>query len=383
MNDSATSMDTDFLYTPQSRSAVYGQAHAENAFIQAWQSGRPHHAWLLTGNQGIGKATFAYHVAKFILHQGADKSAGAITGAGDMFDDGDAEPLTLSVPQDCQTVHLINSGAHPDFRVLSHMFNEKEKATTIIDVEQARKVAHLLRQKPSMGTWRVLIVDAVDDLNHNSANAILKLLEEPPANTIFLLVCHSLGKILPTIRSRCRTLALASLSDTDITTIVQEQISDVDTTHLNAVIKMAGGSAGVALDLLENGALEILGDFVSILGDLPHLNMVKIQALGNSVAGAKNRDKLKTMRYISTQWSHKFMRTMVLQQPYEEILQGEQQLFERLSMLADSRRWQQGWDSFFDKINLVDAPSYLDPKQVIADGFVSLHNSIHEHGTGL
>ena len=377
MSHNASTLDTQPPYISQCRPVVYGQGDAETSFLQAWQSGRPHHAWLLTGARGIGKATFAYQVTKFILHQGTHDT---INGA-DMFASsgagGNGARDSLSIPHDCQTVHLISSGAHPDFRVLSHLFNEKEKATTIIDVEQARTVAHLMHQKPSMGTWRVLIVDAVDDLNQNSANAILKLLEEPPANTIFLLVCHSLGKILPTIRSRCRTLALSELSNADMTTILQEHMPHVDVSHLNAVMKMADGSAGVALDLLENDALEVLSDFVDILGNFPNMDMLKVQSLGNSVAGVKNRDKLKTMRYISTQWSHKFMRTLVLGQPYTEILQGEQQLFDRLSMLADSRRWQQGWDAFHNTINLVDAPSYLDPKQVVIDGFVSLQNSIH------
>ena len=357
-------------YSVHSRPVVYGQQHAERSFLHAWQSGCPHHAWLLTGAHGIGKATFAYTVAQFILHQGANDSM----DTGGLF--GDETPTGLSIPQDSQTAHLVASGAHPDFRVLSHVFNDKEKATTIIDVDQARTVAHLMHQKPSMGRWRVLIVDSVDDLNHNSANALLKLLEEPPANTIFLLVCHSLGKILPTIRSRCRTLTLASLSDDDITTIIGEHMPDADENHVKAVIKMSHGSAGVALDLLDNDALEILNDFVGILGDCPNFDQIKIQSLGNTIAGAKNRDKLKTMRSISTEWSRKFIRAMALQHPYPEVLQGEQYLFQRLSALAGTGQWQQAWDGFHDKINLVDAPSYLDPKQVLMDAFTTLQNSI-------
>ena len=355
----------------QSRHQVYGQQLAEQAFLQAWQSGRPHHAWLLTGGHGIGKATFAYQVAKFILHQGANDNL----QTDSMFVDGEGAN-TLSIPQDSQTAHLVASGAHPDFRVLSHLFNEKEKATTIIDVDQARTVAHLMHQKPSMGQWRVLIVDAVDDLNHNSANAILKLLEEPPACTIFILVCHSLGKILPTIRSRCRTLSLAPLSHDDIATIVQEHMPDTDISHRDAVIKMSNGSAGVAMDLLANDGLEILNDFVAILGDFPNVNTLKVQALGNAITGAKNRDKLRIMRHISSEWSRKFIRAMALGEPYPEILEREQQLFQRLSTLAGIKQWQQAWDGFHEKINLVDAPSYLDPKQVLADGFATLQNSI-------
>ena len=358
-------------YSPQCRNTVYGQSQAESLFLQAWNSNRPHHAWLLTGDKGIGKASFAYQIAKFVLHQGTDQN----NSMDSMFANDD-NMTGLSVPIDCQTVHLVNSGAHPDFRVLSHEFNATEKATTIIDVEQARTVAHLIHQKPSMGQWRVLIVDAVDDLNNNSANAILKMLEEPPANTIFLLVCHSLGKILPTIRSRCRTLALSPLSDDDVTTIISEQMPNADNGHVNASIKMANGSAGKALDLLENDSLEILNDFVGILGDFPNMNMVKIQALGNTISGVKNRKKLNTMRDISEMWSYKFIRTMAINGDFPEILQGEGQLYQKLSMLSPVSKWQHAWDTFHSKINLIDAPSYLDPKQVLVDAFTSLHHNI-------
>lgn len=174
---------------------LFGHEAAEAAFLSAYRSGRLHHAWLIEGPSGIGKARLAERIAAFLL--------GARGPASSPFD----------APADDAVMRSILAGNHPDMNVQRRELNDKGKLAQDINVEQIRQVSHFFSMKPAMGGWRVGIVDAIDEANRNSANALLKTLEEPPAQSILLLVNHRSRPILPTIRSRCRVLQLSVLSD--------------------------------------------------------------------------------------------------------------------------------------------------------------------------
>lgn len=210
----------------------------ERAFLDSLAKGRLHHAWMLTGPEGIGKATFAYRAARRLLG---------------------AEPaprfgLLGSDPQD-RVSRLIEQDAHPDLLVLERQM-EGARIKKSISVEEARALPEFFAKSPSMARYRVAIVDAADDLNQNSANALLKTLEEPPERGVLFLVAHSPARLLGTIRSRCRRLAFSPWPDTDVAAFVGRRtgLSDADAHSLAA---MAGGSPGKALALAEQGALEI------------------------------------------------------------------------------------------------------------------------------
>jgi DNA polymerase-3 subunit delta' len=183
---------------PRETFSFIGHEAEEEAFAEGLRGGRMHHAWLLTGAKGVGKATLAYRVARTAL--GAKRMG----------------PRPLDVDPEDQVARRVMALSHPDLFVLRRGLNDRGKPRREIAVDDARDLGHFFSLAPSEGGMRVAIVDAVDDLNRNAANAILKTLEEPPARSILLLVCHAPGAILPTIRSRCRRLALRPLSDEEV-----------------------------------------------------------------------------------------------------------------------------------------------------------------------
>ncbi len=183
---------------PRETFSFIGHEAEEDAFAEGLRGGRMHHAWLLTGAKGVGKATLAYRVARAAL--GAKRIG----------------PRPLDVDPEDQVARRVMALSHPDLFVLRRGLNDRGKPRREIAVDDARDLGHFFSLAPSEGGMRVAIVDAVDDLNRNAANAILKTLEEPPARSILMLVCHAPGAILPTIRSRCRRLALRTLSDEQV-----------------------------------------------------------------------------------------------------------------------------------------------------------------------
>lgn len=373
---------------------IYGQDAAISLFLQGWKRGRLHHAWLLTGQQGIGKATLAYAIAKYVLHHSANEHSKKADISEDIFGNVDlvheSQPESsqdtmgakLAIPKDSPVIPLVQNYSHPDFRVLSHAFNATEKKTNIIDAEQVRgALSTLLNKKPAMGGWRVIITDSVDDLNTHSANSLLKFLEEPPERTLLLLVSHRPARLLPTVRSRCRLLPMNALSPDNIARIVAEQDGDYDLDHVHAVAKMAQGSAGIALDYLQHDALELYQDFVHILQTLPNLDMVQIQALGDSLVGVKNQHKMKNFRRLSYEWSRLFVRSMATHQPHTTLIQGEEGIANHLQSLAPLVQWQQAWDAFHNSLKRIDAPVYLDAKQVLIDSFTQLQGTLQKKST--
>ncbi len=189
---------------PREAPRLIGHDEAKEAILSGLRQGRLHHAWLIGGPEGIGKATFAYQVAKRLLG-GQPASAGF-----------DSDP-------NAQASRLVAQLAHPDLMVLRRQYEpDKKKVSTVINVETARRALDLFGSTSGAGGWRVCIVDSAEDLNASSANALLKVLEEPPPKSIFLIVAHQPQRVLATIRSRCRKLALRPLSDEQILGVLRQ-----------------------------------------------------------------------------------------------------------------------------------------------------------------
>lgn len=218
--------------------AIVGHDAAVASFLSAWRAGRAHHAWLLTGPKGVGKARFADLAAARIL---ADRSA---KPPGD-----DA----LAIPDDHPTRHLLAAGSHPDYRRLERVPNKAGTALARnVSIDQVRSLHELFAYTPSMGSARAVVIDSADDLEPEGANALLKMLEEPPSDTIFFLVSHAPGRLLPTIRSRCRTLEFAPLSDDAMTSILQQERPGDTPQALQTLVALGQGSAGRALAIAEH-----------------------------------------------------------------------------------------------------------------------------------
>ena len=230
---------------------IVGQDRAVEQFASAWASRKLHHAWLLAGPKGVGKATFAHAAARRVLADAA----------------GHPNDLPgIETRDDNPTVKLIEAGSHPDMRWLERVVNEKTgNLARNISVDQVRSLSELFDLSPAMSPWRVAVIDTVDELEPSGANALLKMLEEPPPNSLFFLVSHAPGRLLPTIRSRCRRLDFQPLADDAMASILEIKAPSLSAAERQRVISMSFGSAGRALAFaelelakLEEAALAIL-----------------------------------------------------------------------------------------------------------------------------
>ena len=231
---------------------IYGHDRAVAQFMSAWTSRTLHHAWLLAGPRGIGKASFARAAVRRILADAAGPPS---------------DLPGIETARDHPIVRLLDAGSHPDFRMLERI-ERKPPASGLarnISVEQVRSLGGLLGSTPFLSPWRAIIIDAADDLEAPAANALLKMLEEPPANCVFLLVSHAPGRLRATIRSRCRKLDFAPLSDAAMTSVLEAVLPASTASDRTRLIASAMGSPGramafAALDLapLESEALAIL-----------------------------------------------------------------------------------------------------------------------------
>jgi DNA polymerase-3 subunit delta' len=231
---------------------IAGQDRAVGQFAAAWATRNLHHAWLLAGSRGVGKATFARAAARRVLAE----------AAGPAFD-----LPGIDTDNDHPIVKLVEAGSHPDMRWLERVLNDKGNLNRSIKIDQIRELGEFMSMTAALSPWRVAVIDTVDELEGSGANALLKMLEEPPSNTLFFLISHAPGRLLPTIRSRCRRLDFSNLDDDAMTSILQVEASQLTAAQRQRIIAMSNGSAGRALafaelDLakLEDAALAILRD---------------------------------------------------------------------------------------------------------------------------
>jgi DNA polymerase-3 subunit delta' len=229
---------------------MVGQNKAVEAFTDAWRSRRLHHAWLLAGPKGVGKASFAREAATRVLAEAAGPPV---------------ELPGLDTPPDHPMARLMVAGSHPDFRLLGRLERPPGGLARNISVDQVRSLGDLLAMTPSMSPWRAIVIDSVDDLEASAANALLKMLEEPPANTLFFLVSHAPGRLLPTIRSRCRRLDFGKLPDDAMTSLLSCSLPETNSAEIARLVEFANGSVGRALAIAELDLAALEGEALAIL----------------------------------------------------------------------------------------------------------------------
>ncbi|MEQ7872748.1 DNA polymerase III subunit delta' [Sphingomonas sp. ASV193] len=233
---------------------IVGHDRAIDSWLAAWASRRMHHAWLVAGPRGVGKASFARAAALRVLAEAAGP-----------------RPIMpgIEVEADHPTARLVAAGSHPDYRQLERLERDRGGLARNISVDQVRGLGEMLSVTPSMSPWRAILIDSIDDLEASAANALLKMLEEPPANTLFLLVSHAPGRLLPTIRSRCRRLDLDPLADNAMTSLLNRWFPDEKPDRVSALVTLSGGSPGRALEAanLDLGPLEAAARAIMSDGD--------------------------------------------------------------------------------------------------------------------
>ena len=247
-----------------------GHDGPQAAFQDSYARGRLHHAWLLTGPEGVGKATFAYRAARRLLGAAPDAAYG----------------LLGSSPED-PVSRQIMARAHPDILVLERV-GEDGKPRKVIPVEDARKLSEFFSKSPATAKHRVAIIDAADDLNPNAANAILKTLEEPPPRGVLLMVCHAPGRLLATIRSRCRRLAFGPMAIEATADFVRAREEVTEEAALR-LAKMSGGAPGRALTLSQGQALVLDDAARALLADLPMIDEAMALSLADRFRGGEGQ----------------------------------------------------------------------------------------------
>ncbi len=315
---------------PRDTTRLIGQARAEAGFLEAFTTGRLHHGWLLTGPRGVGKATLAWRIARFLLATPEDD--GGFFGAP-------PTPETLDIGADHPVARRIAAQSESRLFLLKRGPNDKETALSAdIRVGDVRKLKSFLHLSAAEGGRRVVIVDAADDLNTAAANALLKLLEEPPAGVTFLLVAHQPAGLLPTIRSRCRELRLGTLAAEPMAAALAQAGAETD--NPAALAALSGGSVGEAIRLTNLDGLAQYARLTGLMDSLPRLDRPRALNLADQVAGKANEARFDLTLGLIELFLARLARAGVAGPATPEAAPGEAALMARLSPSpAHARHW--------------------------------------------
>ena len=318
---------------PRDTPRLFGQEAAEAEFLEAFNLGRLHHGWMITGPRGSGKATLAWSIARFLL-----ATPDPAEDDGGMFGEAlaPAQAESLAISPDHPVARRMAAGAEPGLFVLRRGVNENTgRLKAQITVDEARRLKNFFSLSSADGGRRVVIVDATDELNTSAANAILKLLEEPPARTTLLLVTHQPSGLLPTIRSRCRVLRLRPLDETAMQAALQQ--AGIDAGAPERLAALAEGSVGAAVQLANLDGLKLYAEWVAILDSLPRLDRARAQALAEAAAARGQEERRALLLALLDQALVRLALTGARGTPPQpEAAPGEAKAFARLAPDARS-----------------------------------------------
>ncbi len=345
---------------PRLNPRLVGHEAAENTLLAALTSGKLPHAWLIAGPRGIGKATLAHRFARFLL---AGDAGGGLFGG----------PTSLETDMRAPVVHRVASGGHADLRTVERSLNDRGRMRTEIVVEDVRELGQFMRLTPAEGGWRVAVIDAADEMNRNAANAVLKILEEPPARSVLLLVAHAPGRLLPTIRSRCRRLNLHALPEAAAVALMDDYVPGIAAEERTALARLADGSVGRALELARAGGLELYRGMVDLLAGLPSLDIAAAHAFADRMArrGEDGDSDYRTIAFLLDWWRTSLIRHGATGTGHAPLVTREAGLRERLLAAAGLDRWMQVWEKIAHLFARADAVN-LDRKQVVLGSFLAL-----------
>ena len=277
---------------PKVTKTIFGHETQEKEFIDCYKSEKLHHGWLITGARGIGKATLAWRLAKFILTQPIKSF-----NANSLFSEASLNHQTELDEKSKDSIETrILAESEPRLSVTRRSFDEKRKKfRSNIRVDEIRRLNSFFSLSVSDGGSRVAIIDCVDDLNLNAANALLKTLEEPPRDTIFFLISNNPESLLPTIRSRCREMRLANLSENNLLSALKQINLTLPEKDKEIYSLLAAGSVGNSIRLLKHDGANLYRSILSFLNELPNLNGFELEKFVSTFEGSKNRDRLELL----------------------------------------------------------------------------------------
>jgi DNA polymerase III subunit delta' len=332
-------VDDDENGAPEPRANPFLTGHdaAQQAYLRAWNGGRLAHAWLIAGPRGIGKATLAYRMARFALAQHSQLDGPDLFG-------GPTPPKSLEMSANDPVFRRVQAMGHSDFRSIERPWSDakKTKRKTVIGVDEVREIGGFLSMTPAEGAWRALVIDAADEMNSNAANAVLKVLEEPPQRALLFLVVHNADRLLPTIRSRCRRLDLRPLTQGQVATLIGRYRPDIKTADVGPLSILADGSIGRALELADEGGIGLFRDLIGLMQDAPRFNIGKLHALGDQVMKG---DAFRTVTGLLSWWLARVATLGAKQtlQDAAEIIPGERVASGKLAAAASPAAWAEVW----------------------------------------
>jgi DNA polymerase III subunit delta' len=351
---------------PWRNERLVGHDTAERTLLAAQQSGKLHHAWLLTGPRGIGKATLAWRFARFLLAG----QAGGLFGA----------PDSLEVAREAPGRALVDARSHPDlFHLRRTMNHDTGRIRNEIVIDDVRGLGEFMHMTPAMGEWRVAIVDAADEMNRNAANAVLKILEEPPPKAVLLIVAHAPGRLLPTIRSRCRRLSLQALSHDTVMQLLADYVPDTKQEERGALAGLAEGSIGRALELSSAGSLGLYREMVDVLATLPELDMPRLHSFAERFArrGEEANADWRSLNYLFDSWLKGLARHAAVGGEGVVVVPQEKGLHARLLAAADLDRWITAADRISELFYKADSVN-TDRKQTVLVSFLAMQSAMRQ-----
>lgn len=357
---------------PRDTEKLYGQSEAEARFLEAYQSGRLHHAWLMSGPQGVGKATMAWRIARFLLTRSEDDN-----GPG-LFENASPQAVTLDIAADDPVVTRMQAGSEPRlFKITRSVNPETKRLRDMIVVDDVRALGRFLSMSAAEGGRRVVIVDAADEMNTQAANALLKMLEEPPRLTTFLLVAHQPAALLPTIRSRCRELRLAVLGPENMSRALRAVGLDQELSKASAgtLAALSGGSVGAAARLLKLDGLSLYSEILGTIATLPNIDRARVQHLAGKFSMRGAEEELDLFCVLLEMLLFRLARAGASGDNAPADAQ-EAEIFARLSPdIHAARRWARLSDELLSRLRHGRAVN-LDAAALILDTFLRIQRSV-------
>jgi DNA polymerase-3 subunit delta' len=346
---------------PRETAQLFGHEQAQSDFLDAFNGDRLHHAWLISGPRGVGKATLAWRLARFLLATPSDD--------GGMF--AAPTPTTLDIDANHPVNNRILAGSEPGIFTLRRAYDaDKKKFKAQITVDEVRKLKGFFGMSATDGGPRVVIVDTADDMNINAANALLKLLEEPPSKAYLFLLSHQPSKLLPTIRSRCRELRCNSLTPDEIAQALAA--TGAENIDADALTQLAGGSVGEALALQNLDGLKLYQGLVNIAATFPDFDRSMVVALGEKMAARGNDAQFSLMCRLLDTLLNRLSRAG-LGLITQEALNGELKTLTRLSPTPDAaRQWAEIAHHTADRLRHGRAVN-LDPAALVLDMILNMN----------